>query len=178
MNAGKILAGAILVCAIVAGGAMYYLQIYHFYEEIPASGPRDVMVTTLDGDRIPLPHSNFRAIDADSSPIRYRACFDTDLALAEAELRFEPYAGADPRIAPGWFECFEAETIGREIATGTARIFTSERNREFGIDRVIALTEDGRGFVWHEVNECGDKAYDGTPLGDNCPDRDSFEKDP
>ena len=56
------------------------------------------------------------------------------------------------------------------IEDGRADVFLSDRNIEFGIDRVVAITEDGFGYVWHEVNECGDKSYDGTPLGENCPE--------
>jgi len=36
---GKILAGAILITALVAGAAMYYLQVYHFYEEVRRMAP-------------------------------------------------------------------------------------------------------------------------------------------
>lgn len=177
MTAGKLMAGAIVLCALIAGGAMFYLQVYHFYVDVPATGPRDVMILTQDGDSIPLPHAEFRAIDADSSPIRYRACFTTDVTPAEATTLYDPYPGAIPRVAPGWFDCFDAGAIAAQLDAGTARVFASHRNIAFGIDRVVAITDDGQGYVWHEINECGDKAYDGTPLGENCPDRASFEKD-
>ena len=85
---------------------------------------------------------------------------------------FEPYEGASPRTAPGWFDCFDAEAIGTAITAGDALVFTGQRNLEYGIDRVVAITADGRGYVWHEVNDCGDKAYDGSPLGEDCPPRD------
>ncbi|HBR38682.1 MAG TPA: histidine kinase, partial [Sulfitobacter pontiacus] len=38
-------------------------------------------------------------------------------------------------------------------------------------DRIVAITSDGRGYVWHELNDCGDKAYDGTVVGEACPER-------
>lgn len=177
MNTGKLMAGAIVVCGLVAGVAIYYLQVYHFYEEVVPTGTDDVMLTRLDGTPEAIPYGDFRAIDAESSPIRYRACFTTTLTPEEAEALYEPYEGAEPRVAPGWFDCFDAEALGAQIAAGTARVFTTRRNREFGIDRVVAITDDGRGYAWHEINDCGDKAYDGTPLGDDCPDRASFEKD-
>ena len=31
---GKVLAIAILATALIAGAALYYLQVYHFYEEV------------------------------------------------------------------------------------------------------------------------------------------------
>jgi len=44
----------------------------------------------------------------------------------------------------------------------------------YGVDRVVALTADGRGWSWHELNECGHKAYDGTAVGPACPDRATY----
>ena len=82
------------------------------------------------------------------------------------------YVGLDalsPRNAPGWFDCFDAEAIGAEITAGTALTFLSQKNIHFGVDRVVAITEDGRGYVWHELNDCGEKAYDGTIVGEECP---------
>ena len=43
---------------------------------------------------------------------------------------------------------------------------------ECGIDRVVAIYDDGQGFVWHQINKCGDKLYDGSQASDNCPERD------
>ncbi len=174
MTSGKVLAGAIVLSGLVAGVAVYYLQVYHFYEEIPASGHGDVTLTSVvTGVPEPIIADDFQAIDADSSPIRYRACFTTPMSIPMLTETYELYDGGEPRVAPGWFDCFDAEAIGAQIDAGTALVFVSERNREFGIDRVVAITDDGRGYVWHEVNDCGDKAYDGTPLGDDCPERDT-----
>ncbi len=173
MTAGKLMVGVILLCSVLAGVAVYYLQVYHFYEEIPASGHGDVALTNLvTGVPEPIIADGFRAIDADSSPIRYRACFTTPLSIPMLTETYEPYEAASPRAAPGWFECFDADALGEQIDAGSALVFAGERNIEFGIDRVVAITDDGRGYVWHEINDCGDKAYDGSPLGDACPERD------
>lgn len=169
---GKILGIVIVLSGIVAGIAIYYLQIHHFYEEVQASGTDDVQLTLMvTGQPEPILYENFQAIDADSSPIRYRACFTTPMSIPMLTETYDPYEGASPRVAPGWFDCFDAEAIGAEIKAGTAFVFTGQRNLEFGIDRVVAITDDGRGYVWHEVNDCGDKAYDGSPLGEDCPER-------
>ncbi|SHH82228.1 DUF6446 family protein [Marivita hallyeonensis] len=169
---GKILSVVIVVCALIAGVAMYYLQVYAFYEEVTPTGVDDVQLTTVNGGVETIFYEDFQAIDADSSPIRYRACFTTTTPLTTLLTTYEAYSGAAPRNAPGWFECFDAEAIGEDIRNGRAHVFVSQRNLEFGIDRVVAVTEDGRGYIWHEVNECGDKAYDGSPLGEDCPERD------
>ncbi len=170
--AGKIIAGLIVVVALVFGAVVYYAQIYHFYEEVKAQGVEDVqLVVMATGEPEPILYDSFKAIDAESSPIRYRACFTTTMSIPMLTETYELYENASPRVAPGWFDCFDAEAIGEEIDAGRAFVFTSQRNFEYGIDRVVAITDDGRGYVWHEINECGDKAYDGTPLGDDCPER-------
>ena len=45
------------------------------------------------------------------------------------------------------------------------------KNIHFGVDRIVAITEDGKGYVWHALNNCGEKAYDGTVVGEECPPR-------
>ncbi|MFW2542506.1 DUF6446 family protein [Primorskyibacter sp. 2E107] len=170
---GKIMAGAIVISALAFGAVVYYAQVYQYYEPVEANGTTDVLLTNLvTGEPEPILYDSFTAIDADSSPIRYRACFTTTMSLPMMTETYEPYEGAEPRLAPDWFECFDAAMIGEQIDAGSALVFAGQRNIEFGIDRVVAITDDGRGYVWQEINECGDKAYDGTPLGDDCPERD------
>lgn len=169
---GRFLAIVILVSALAAGAAMYYFQVYGFYTEVEPNGTDDVvLIETATGEPAAIAYGDFRAIDADSSPIRYRACFTTTQDLAELSATFTAYEDAAPRVAPGWFDCFDAEEIGDALADGSALAFLGQRNLEYGIDRVVAVMEDGRGFVWHEVNDCGEKAYDGSPVDDSCPPR-------
>ena len=166
---GKILSLAILVCALIAGAGMYYLQVYAYYYEVPED-QAEVVLTTTSGAAEVLDVLDFQGIDAESSPIRYRACFSTTLEFDTLLERFEAHTGSDPRNAPGWFDCFDAAAIGGMIEAGDAVVLTGQRNLEFGIDRVVAITRDGRGYVWHDVNDCGDKLYDGSPKGTDCPE--------
>jgi hypothetical protein len=76
-----------------------------------------------------------------------------------------------PRNAPDWFDCFDAAAIASELNAGTALAFIGEKNVNFGVDRIVAVSEDGRGYIWHELNDCGEKAYDGTIIGEECPQR-------
>lgn len=167
---GKVFSLLILVCAVLAGAGMYYLQVYAYYYEVPQD-QAEVQLITTSGEAQILDIAGFKGIDADSSPIRYRACFDTPLSFDTLQAQFEPYTGAVPRNAPGWFDCFDAAAIGAAIEAGDAVVLTGQRNLEYGIDRVVAITRDGRGYVWHEVNDCGDKLYDGSPKGRDCPAR-------
>lgn len=169
---GKLLAIILLISALAAGGAMYYLQVYGYYETVEPRPGQDVMLQPTGGaEPEPIAYVDFRAIDAKSSPIRYRACFTTALKPADLVGRFEIATGVEPRNAPGWFDCFDAEKIGAALASGQATAFLSQKNIDFGVDRIVAITEDGRGYVWHDLNNCGQKAYDGTVVGEDCPVR-------
>ena len=105
---GKIVGGVILVAAAIAGITLYYLQVYGYYREAPTP-PQGVELVSLSTDMPePILTDNFRAIDADSSPIRYRACFDTTLSLAMLSETYVVSDEIEPRNAPGWFDCFDA----------------------------------------------------------------------
>ena len=169
---GKVIGIGIVMIALLAGAAMYYLQVYHFYEPVEATGTDDVRIVNLaTGEPEPVLYKDFQAIDASSSPIRYRACFTTEMSQAMLTETYQMYEDAEPLTAPGWFDCFDAEIIADELEAGTALAFLGEKNIGYGIDRIVVVTEDGRGYVWHELNECGDKAYDGTVVGEECPTR-------
>jgi len=168
---GKILGGSIVVMAILAGGLLYYQQIYAYYEPVKATGTDDVQMTSLvSGAPEPVLYDNFEAIDADSSPIRYRACFTTTMSHAMLSETYEPYEGAEPLVAPGWFDCFDAMEVGNALEEGRALAFLGEKNIQYGIDRIVAITEDGRGYVWHQINDCGEVVFDGEPAPENCPE--------
>lgn len=164
---GRIMGVAILLSALIAGIGMYYLQVYGFYEEVTREDVQLVSLTTEQPETIVF--DDFQAIDAESSPIRYRACFSTPQSLAFYTENYVLAPDMDPRNAPGWFECFDAAAIGAELEAGTALTFLGGKNVAFGVDRIVAITQDGRGYVWHELNDCGDKAYDGTIVGEECP---------
>ncbi|MEL6808642.1 MAG: DUF6446 family protein [Pseudomonadota bacterium] len=167
---GKLIGLIILIGSLIGGIALYYLQVYGFYEPVVEAEVQ--LVSVVSDMPEPIAINTFEAIDAESSPIRYRACFTTDMSLA---LLTETYVGLDqatPRNAPHWFDCFDAEAIAAELDAGTALPFLGEKNVEFGVDRIVAITQDGRGYVWHELNDCGEKAYDGTIVGEECPKRD------
>ncbi|WP_299297125.1 DUF6446 family protein [uncultured Tateyamaria sp.] len=171
---GKIIGIVLVLTGIIAGAGLYYLQVYGYYEDVDFDVPNEIeMVSIVSGSPEPLLVQALQAIDADSSPIRFRACFETDASLAmltETFVGLEPVA---PRNAPPWFECFDAEALGAEIDAGTALTFLGQKNVHFGVDRIVAITEDGRGYIWHELNDCGEKAYDGTIVGEECPKRDT-----
>ncbi len=168
---GKIIVGIIVVTALVSAAAMYYLQVYAYYE--PAKAPANgVVMTTYGGSEERIIAKEYQGIDAESSPIRFRACFKTPHSLAMLSETFETYADAVPLTAPNWFDCFDAEQIASDMSAGKALAFLGQKNIAHGVDRIVVVHEDGRAFAWHQLNDCGETDYAGNPVGEACPTRD------
>ncbi len=165
---GKWIVGGIVAIAAVAGAAMYYLQVYYYYDPVPAAS-QEIRLTPLSGLPEAIPAEGIEAIDASSSPIRFRACFAVPVSLAMLSETYRVYDTAEPLTAPGWFSCFDAAAIGAALEEGTAIAFLGEENIVYGIDRVVAVTQDGRGYAWQQINHCGEKVFDGEPAPEGCP---------
>ena len=161
---GKILVGVMAAVALAVALSVYYLQVFYYYDRVTLDA---VTLTTPDGET-GIDATDIRAIDATSSPIRFRACFETAPGAGTSAV---PYDGAVPLTAPFWFDCFDADAIGAALEDGTARAYLGTKNIDYGVDRIVAITDDGRGFVWHQLNNCGELAYDGTQIGEDCPPR-------
>lgn len=167
---GKIFVGVIVISALLAGAAIYYLQVYGFYAPIAANTPAaEIRMTTLEGVAEPLMIEGFEGIDAESSPIRFRACFRTPQSMAMMTETYKVYDGATPLVAPGWFGCFDASAIGEALEQGRAVAYLGEENITYGIDRVIAVMDDGRAYAWNQINRCGAVVFDGQPAPEGCP---------
>ena len=168
---GKFLSIVIVASALIAGVGLYYLQVYHFYQEVIPTGVDDVQLTARATDTTEvIGYDEFQAIDADSSPIRYRACFTTTTDMTALRDTYVAYDDPVPLEAPGWFECFDAGLVGTALESGSAQAFLGQRDVIYGIDRVVAIFDDGRGFVWHQINPCGEVVFDGQPVPDTCPE--------
>ena len=167
---GKVLVSFIVVSAIAAGFLMYYLQVYGFYEEVTPLGVEDVQLTSVStGVSEPILYENFKAIDSDSSPLRYRACFTTPMSEAMLTETYVVYDDPIPNVAPGWFDCFDAQAIGAALEEGQAIAFLGTANITYGFDRVVAIFPDGAGYAWHQINICGEEVFDGNPPPPGCP---------
>ena len=164
---GRVIAVLIAASALAAGVGIYYFQLYAYYERVdPATV--DLTLTRADGTVLSLDATDVQVIDSDSSPIRFRACFTVDPGLFQGAA---PYPDPTPLVAPGWFDCFDADEAGAAVSDGTASAYLATFHVAYGIDRVIALWPDGRAVAWHQINRCGTAAFDGDPLPDGCPPR-------
>ncbi|MEJ6401499.1 DUF6446 family protein [Yoonia sp. 2307UL14-13] len=158
----------ILVTALIAGIALYYFQVYAFYDEVQADNADVRLTSVVTGEAEPILFENFEAIDSDSSPIRYRACFTTPISLATLTETYVIRDDAEPLNAPGWFECFNAAQIGADLDT-EAVAFLGVANITYGIDRLVAVYPDGRAYAWHQINACGEVVFNREPVPENCP---------
>jgi len=158
-----------LVSALIAGALLYYQQVYAYYTLVQA-GPEGVQMTSVvSGQPEPIIFDSFEGIDADSSPLRYRACFTTVLSQAMLTETFIITDAGEPRVAPTWFDCFDAAQIGADLESGEAIAFLGTENVRYGIDRIVAIYPDGRGYAWHQINACGEVVFDGNPTPEDCP---------
>lgn len=154
---GKLIAGFLVIPALLVGAAVYYLQVYAFYERVdPASAAAVIRLTPIAGTAEPIPTGAFEGIDAESSPLRFRGCFTTPMSLAMLSETYIGYDNPTPLIAPGWFSCFDAKRIGADLEAGAALAFLSEKDIHPGIDRVVAVYPDGRAYAWQQLNESAD----------------------
>lgn len=167
---GKVIAVSMVGFTAVFAAALYYSTVYGYYE--PATDEKVELTSVVSELPEEIPVDEFQGIDATSSPIKYRACFTTPLSTPLLTETFQILDHAEPRIAPDWFPCFDAAQIGADLQNGTAIAYMGQQNIEYGIDRIVAIYDDGRGFVWHQINDCGDKLYDGSAASTDCPERD------
>jgi Family of unknown function (DUF6446) len=157
---GRIAAGVIVISALVSGVAMYWLQVYAYYEPVSFTPGAEIMLTPIVSQTPePILADNIEGIDADSSPLRFRACFTTPMDLSTLSETYVAYPQAVPLTAPGWFDCFDAAAIGAALQAGAALPFLSQTEIHPGVDRVVAVFADGRAFAWHQFNG----SLDGAP---------------
>jgi len=155
--------------ALAAGALMYYLQVYAYYDEISAEVANVQLVSVVSGEAEPVMFESYKGIDADSSPLRYRACYRIGGSLAMLTETYVLIDAAEPRIAPDWFDCFNAEQLGADLASGDALAFLGQKDVHYGIDRIVAVYADGRAYAWHQINACGEVVFDGNPAPEGCP---------
>jgi hypothetical protein len=150
---GKLVAGFIVIVALAAGAAIYWLQEYAFYTPAKFQPGAEIDLTLLEtGVPEPILAEDVQGIDATSSPLRFRACFHTPMSQAMLTETYKVYEGATPLNGPTWFDCFDAGAISKALETGEAIAFLSQANIAPQIDRVIAVFPDGRAYAWHQVS--------------------------
>jgi hypothetical protein len=139
---GRTLMIGLLALAVIFGAGLWYAQVYAYYERVDGLaavriGGRDVAV------------SDYRGVDADTSPLKMRGCFRLDPAAVAAP----PAPAPTPLIAPGWFDCFDAGAIGEALERGEARAVIAQADDAPGFDRIVAIFPDGRAYQWRQASD-------------------------
>jgi hypothetical protein len=150
MTSGRLTVIAIVGITILFGIGVWYASTRAYYERLESV---EITLQRPDGTLVPLVIAVAEGIDAYTSPLRFRACFRVEPeTTASLTAEAMPYDDATPLLAPGWFDCFDADAIGEAIEAGEARAVLGVRNISDGVDRVVALFPDGRGYAWNQLN--------------------------
>jgi len=141
---GKLVAGGIVVVAIVFGTGMWYAQQRSFYDVV--TGIERVQV---DGQDFAV--TEYEGTDGTRSPLKLRGCFrlaDPAAAIAAGE----PAPDAVPLTTPDWITCFDEEAILADITAGRATPIMAGEDEGDGADLYMAIYPDGRAYAWRLAN--------------------------
>ncbi len=139
---GRTLMIGLLALAAIFGVGLWYAQVYAYYDRVDG-----LATVRIGGTDVKV--SDYRGIDADTSPLKLRGCFRLDPAAVEAPAAPAP----TPLIAPGWFDCFDAGAIGAALERGEARAVVAQADDAPGFDRIVAIFPDGRAYQWRQASE-------------------------
>lgn len=126
--------------AFLFGMTLWWFQQYAFYEE--------TLAETVEIAGRAYPVTQWQGITAASSPLKMRACF-----VLQEPFEALPSIAPEPLVAPGWFKCFNAEFIDKNLARGYGKAYVAERNDPKGFDRIVAVFPGGRAYMWRQLTE-------------------------
>ena len=135
---GRMLAILMIAVPAVFAAALWWFQTRAYYEEI---GADDVEIA---GQSYPV--SDWRGIDAPTSPLKLRACFR--LAEAPDAPRAED---AKPLVAPPWFDCFDAAALDGALERGEAVAYLAQADEFGAANRIVVRFPDGRAYMWRQL---------------------------
>ena len=150
------------VALALFAGALWWFQTRAYYETLTGDGH-----VLVQGQQLPV--AEFQGIDAPTSPLKLRACFRLADGTAPDALAIFPAAqDATPLTAPSWFDCFDAQDLTYALRDGPVRAVVAESNAPYGFDRIVALSPEGRGWMWRQLTRCGAAVFGGDPLPEGC----------
>lgn len=163
MNGKPIIVGLLSVAAIAGAGLWYSIEKAYY------TSVTGVVEVIVNGALQPV--SDYQGIDADTSPLKMRACFKVDWAYTPTDDYKET---ATPLRAPRSFECFDAGQMTADLETGAATVLLADQNHPYGFDTYIAQYPDGRAYMWRQINACGEARFSGNDLPVGCPNPAEF----
>ncbi len=151
---GKRLIILFVIFITVFAAGLYYANSYAYYKKTEHA---QFNIAGLDVQ-------NYTQIDASSSPIKFRACFELK---GNAELYGEEGAPT-PLVAPHWFDCFNAKQLTTDLEEGRVNAVAYDFNQPYGVTSYIIAYPDGRAFAWRQLNECGESKFKGEDPPEYC----------
>jgi len=140
---GKVTVIIILGGSFCFGILFFYFQTFAYYREV--SGLQKIIV---DSKRIEV--WNYQGIRASTSALKMRSCFNTEVkTFHNLTLAKNP----QPLTAPFWFSCFNSKDLQNAIDDGTAKAYIAVENEVKGIDRLVVIYPDGKGYEWRQLNK-------------------------
>ncbi|MGR3715748.1 MAG: DUF6446 family protein [Thermohalobaculum sp.] len=136
---GKYVITGLVAFTGLFGLAFWWSQNHAYYEETQADA------VEIAGTVYPV--TEWKGIDAASSPLKMRACF-----LIRESIEAPPALAPEPLVAPGWFRCFNAEFIADELARDYVAAYVAQFNDPYGFDRIVAVFPGGRAYMWRQPN--------------------------
>lgn len=177
MNMTRLAIVFILGSGLLAGIGLTYLQSYAGWEELDAAQVGNVQLQSVTtGELDSIIAENVTGLDTVQDGVRlsgavsFRACFTTPQSIAMLSETYVIADNAEPLTSPRWFDCYNALEVGTALETGDAVAFRGAENITYGVDRMVAVFPDGRGFVWHQLNDCGDALFAGDTPPETCPE--------
>ena len=140
---GKITVITILGTSLFFGIIFFYFQSYAYYQEFSGVVKIEVQNRKIDVE-------NYLGIKAKTSALKMRSCFVVkpsafrNLSLAE---------NPQPLKAPFWFDCFNSKDLQQAIDDKRAKAYLAKENEADGIDRLVVIFPNGRGYEWRQLNK-------------------------
>ncbi len=140
---GKIVAFGLFGFPLIFGAVLYYFQYYAYYYDVTDITSITVQERVIDVE-------NYEGIAATSSNLKMRGCFTVDPADFEG---LETTDTATPLTPPMWFDCYDAERITLDLQDGAAVAYLAKAEDRDGMNLMIAVYPDGRGYRWRQLND-------------------------
>ncbi len=177
MNATRLAIVFILGSGLLAGVGLLYLQNYVGWAELDEGQVGEIQLQAIGtGELEAIVAENVTGLDTVEEGIRlsgdlsFRACFTTPQSIATLSETYVIADNAEPLTSPRWFECYDAREVGLALENDEAIAFKGAENIAYGVDRMVAVFPDGRGFAWHQLNPCGEALFAGETPPVTCPE--------
>ena len=147
---------------LIVGTVFLYLYLHEqpAPETVPETVPENIanapaqikleLTSVVSDQPEEIPVTDLNVVAATHADMH--GCFRTELSLPMLTETYHLYDAADPITPAGALDCFDAETIRKDMQADIALAFLARADVVDGLDRVVVIYDDGRAFVWNQPN--------------------------